>query len=955
MPLATGDEVRFCGAAGTVVGVAATTDGDGRGSVTYGGLAFYFRVLRAPAKGDAQFPYVATNDLHFRLGLVRSNEDPTLFCLVFDDLPAPLGFGRWVQGVGSPSHWATADQFATQDAVVMTVGWRPGTITVKKGGVLQNGVYADIVLRYSTSEGDHEAWWQPAYPYNGLAEDGNGVPLRDQTVKLGRFKTDANGVLWACRPDGTLEDIIFPRGIGALGNRETDRWTDGPEPERFLESAEVWYLQEHVAALEGCATTLDVGSCSLTINGPGSAACHAARYRVLWEGCICRAYGPLNSAGTATVTGLPTGHYVVVLYHPPGYSDCGFRGLPRQEIDCTESGGSYTIAFPTSYTVVATNYLQGIVYAYDAKPLAGQDIHVWKYSPPQGWHVLATTGADGTYGPVALPSGYGPYMVTSHPEWGSCERSAGSGGWWDPCLASRFGAMCSGNATLGPQPWGEGFVPWGVAGAHQNLSAWPNLAYFKRRDDGRTYGLDAASVGGGVISDPCPRFFLDPFPSTAPLPKIVYDLYDGDGALVKSSLGMTDDTWPPWYDGSNYKTANTEGTKLWAELGGKYEGSVVEADRGAEITTADLPEAARLGLEFGKWTQPLEHRSYAASLAEEASVWPTTFGDWECAYCGGPTWCEPDDEYTRGHCMQCADYGVTTDARSYLITRALPACSDWLDRTVKTRSSGEHADRLVKGWPRPEEYDESDDYLVWDWAGFGIPRWVAVHLVLGQWLNGTFVDGESVADAEVRLGRVVGPVQLKLMLTADYQGRGQTLRVACTTPDGQNEWRMVTIPVGASRGDLFPLNWYPHDAYPQGYTIDVTAMEKLAGDGAVYGLIVNDGPAWHSTVGIVVRHWLHSPYACDVALSQRDPFLVEDFAGRLHLVYLRDGRVMHRTLEGTCATWSPASDITAKANWPQPCREPSLSPLPHAELVATADTQGSTRLWRSEDDGERWE
>ncbi len=155
-------------------------------------------------------------------------------------------------------------------------------------------------------------------------------------------------------------------------------------------------------------------------------------------------------------------------------------------------------------------------------------------------------------------------------------------------------------------------------------------------------------------------------------------------------------------------------------------------------------------------------------------------------------------------------------------------------------------------------------------------------------------------------------------------------------------------------GDLIPIRWLPHHSYPNGYWTDVTAMAEVSGDGAVYGQIVNDGPAWHGG-GIIVNYHTHSPYACNVALSQRDPFLVEDFAGRLHLVYLRDGRVMRRTLEGTGDTWSAADDVTAQANWPHPCREPTLSPLPHGELVASAHSQETTRLWRSADDGGHWQ
>jgi len=954
MPLVIGDEVRFCGATGTVVAVTATTDGDGRGSITYEDATFRFRVLKAPAKGSTQFPYVATNDPYFRVGLVRSEEDHTLFCLVFDDLPAPLGWGRWVQGVSTPSRWGEASEFAGQDAVVMTVGWRPGTITIKKGGVVKNAVHADLVLEYTTSDGDHEAWWQPAYPYNDLQLDEFGVPLRGPN-RLGRFKTDTSGVLWAMRPDGTLEQIIFPRGIAALGNREQDRWTDGPVPECYLTSARVYYEQEWALVEEGANTTLDVAAVSITVKGPANGKA------VLWlyDGAYRTPTGGLNlgAGGQATQTGLPPGTYACACYHPndPAY------GVPRQSLDATTAGGSYTVDFGGSWTEVSGGDCAGVLYFYGATPAPGVTIYSTTSGPEVPPHLVVwtawqTTDANGAFG-GSTPVGATTF-VAEHAIYGAIKWDGV--GWRDASMAARMTCIYSKNPPGASGSRGEGYLPWGFAGPHTNLPAGRRVGYWQNTVTDEKYYIHETPSGHGSYSDPMPRWktganFSDPAAA------YTYHLYDVDGTDLGLTKLLVGDVLPPWAEPTNAFRQSTQGNTVMGILGGKYEGSVVEADRGREITADSLHEAARVGLEFGKWTQPLEHRSFSQTVADDADdhdasvSWPLTFGDWECAYCGAPTWGLPDGAYTRGHCMQCADYGVVSDERTYLLTRTLAALDDWLDTVIRTTSAGGRTGRLILGWPRPEEYDETDDYLVDDWAGYGVPRWVAVHIVLGTWFNGTFVDGESITDAEARLGRVVGPVQLKLMLTADYQGRGQTLRVACTRPDGQSEWRMVTIPVGASRGDPFPLNWYPHHAYPQGYTIDVTAMEKLVGDGAVYGVVVNDGPAWHSTVGVAVRHHLHSPYACDVALSQRDPFLVEDFAGRLHLVYLRDGRVMHRTLEGTCATWSAPSDITAKANWPHPCREPSLSPLPHGELVTSAHTQGSTRLWRSSDDGKHWE
>jgi hypothetical protein len=953
LPLAPGDELRFDGASGTVVAVTATTNGSGRGSITFEGATARFRVLRAPAKGDLEFPYVAANDPHFRVGLLRRSDDHALFCLVFDDLPAPLGWGRWVQ----QAHWMTVEELSDEDSVVFLVGWRPSTVLIRKGGEAQAGVYADIVLRYATSDGAHEAWFQPAYPYNDLEVDEQGVPLRGPR-KLGSFRTNDQGELRRMRPDGTLEEIILPRGAGALGNREQDRWADGPVPERFLTSAEVWYLQEHTEIAEAASAALDVGAVTLTISGPPGAA-----YDIGWEDGWRHLWGGLDGSGTATINDLVPGRIWVALYHPSD-QDKGLAGEDRKEIDCADSGGSYTLDFPTSWTSVPADKWQGRVYAYGVTPAAGAKIMQAEEGPPGDWRwvEIATTDENGDFGPIDKPGG--PlFAVIVHDQWGACAVDLGRVGstlWWVPCLGGRLATSVSW-IDFDEPGWEEGLLPWGTAGEHVNLLPLNRMGYMQREDTGERYDLERITYG--MRTEPVPRMKVtlggNPGPS---FESITYGIYEADGTfLTNANFGSS--ATPTWVSSWGLAEEQTStGLVARAVLGGKYGGSVVEADRNREIEAADRPEAARLGLEFGKWSVPLEHRSVSESLREwceehgTAYIAPMTFGDWECPYCGGPVWVGPGDPtYERGFCVQCADFAVSTDCRSAFVTSTVPAFSDWRDRAVKTLPNGQFRDRLVPGWPRPEEYDENDGYLVWDWMGFGIPRWVAQHIVLGEWANGVFTDGESIADVESRLNRAVGPVQLKLLLTADYLGAGQTLRVACATPGGETEWRMVTIPVGARSGDLFPLNWYPHDAYPKGYYVDVTAVERLAGDGAVYAQIVNDGPAWHSSVGVQVRHYTHSPYACDVSLPVRDPFLVEDFAGRLHLVYLRDGRIMHRTREGTSAPWSAPTDITSRANWPHSCREPSLAPLPHATLVASAHTQGATRLFRSNDDSDHWE
>lgn len=933
MSLSIGDELQFDGALGRIVAVTDSTDGDGRGFITYEGATFRFRLLKAAAP---EVPLVATADPYLRVGLAQRVGDPALFCLVFDDLPAPCGWGRWIQQDG----WREASELAAQDAVVFVLGWCPGEITISKGVEPQVGVFADIVLRYTTGDGEQEAWWQPAYPYSDLELDEQGVPLRGPN-KLGCFKTNAEGVLKRHDPDGTLGPIIFPRGFGALGQRAQDTWPDAPSPERLLQRAEVWYLQRHVDISEGMSATLDVPEVSITVNGPTD-----GRVVLWWEDGIRRAGGWLGPSGTQTFEGLPPGRYAVACYHV----DNEDLGLPRQEVIVTT--GSATVNFPSEFPEADPNLCRGYVYKAGATPAPGATVWIWKPGLPGRW-LSTTTDEQGYWEFDATGMSVGPLVVIS--EYG-CAKISTVGGlngiFWDVAVGGTVGAIVGGQWQPNPN-FEEGIFPWGKAGAHCNLPIETGSLFLRSQTTGKRYKFMPGEAGG-VVSEPLPKWLISN-PWDTPPPDIIYDVCDASGNVITTTT-LVGDQQPPWVPLFPQSwQCSAEGRPLNLAVGGKIEGNIVESSRTDRITVANLPEACRMGLEFGRWTQPLEGRAISESTLPTECAPPATFTGWECPYCGGPAWGDPDGEgYVRGFCMQCADFGITTDCRTYFITRTLAVADDWRIKWVRNTTAGGHIACLIPGWPRPEEYDETDDYLVWDWAGLGIPRWVAVHLVFGQWDNRTFTDGESIADAEARLGRTVGPVMLKLELTQDYHGSGQTLVVHCTRSDGQPDSRTVVVPPGACAGDVLPLCWGPHSGYPRGYYVDVTGIEKLAGDGAVYARVVNDGPAWHSGLGVEIAQAVHSPYACDLSFSRRDPFLVEDFAGRLHLVYIREGKVLHRVLESGSTTWSEPVDITGSANWPHPCEEPSLAPLPHAELLASAHSNGATRLWRSRDDGTNW-
>ncbi len=924
MPLAIGDQLWFDGALGEVVAMTATTDENGRGSIAHDGRMFHFRVLKALPAGETEFPWVATDDAYWRMGLVKHPE-ADLYCLVSDDPPAP-GWGRWIE----QQTWKEAADFAGEGSVVFILGWRPGIITIKKGGVVQSDVYADFVLLYDTDlDGECEAWWQPVYPY----ADGKGS-----------FRTDAAGHLWDVRT-GSPQHIIVSRGFAALGHRPSDTWPSMPEAERVLESLYVRYLQERAEISEGSDTELDIAAVSIALSGPPG-----ANFDVFYdEGFYCDG-GTLDGSGEATVTGLPPGKYAVSLHHASDST----KGLRRQSVTCSESGGTYELAFGGTWSSFALATTCG-GYIYEGGATGAANITVWGRRLNEGpplrytWEPTATTDSDGYFEFDTAGLGWVPSELAVDCEQGAWWYDGGIGQrWLDPCLGGRIsGALTLEDKVIVP----PGFeyptlVPWGAHGAHKNMPSPERLGYAVSSLDGSKHYF-SPNGHGGTRTDRLPAWqYRTRFAPETSDDRITYGLHAADGTELGCEVVLGAGTTPPWIQETSQTWANSShcGQVPAGQTGGKIHGAAVEADPPTRITSA-LVEPWRLGLEFGKVTGPLEVRINSDSIPKNHVV-ALTFTAFKCPYCASAIWNEPSNgSFTRWCCTACgaiAEAGFTT--------RTVAALKDWWTRIVKTTTGGLAIDRKIAGHPRPEEYGENDNYI--QMIG-GLTRWVAKHITLGTLQGGAFADGESIADAEARLGRTVGPLMLKLELQDDYHGGGKIVRVTPTHATEGSKVLTTIIPPGSVAGDVFPLDWSPHHDYPRGYYTDVTAATD-EGDGYLHVTIVNDGPAWHSGDGAEVTHQASTPWACDVFLGSRDPAMTEDFGGILHLTYCRDGRVMHRTSEDTGSTWSALIDVTQRAGWSKACSNPSPVIMPWGEEKIMATSGGRSVMFSSLIGGDTW-
>jgi hypothetical protein len=923
------EQILYDGAIGRIVALTDTLDANGRFSIDYNGSTFRGKVLKATID-SVEYPLVTehTGDRQLRVGLLRKRTSagewalPSEYALVVDDGPAPTGWGRNVGG--DKTGWEEASEFAAEDSCVHTMGWAPGTITILKGGVIEAGVYVDLYMIYTTEGGQTAAWYLPASPHTNWDE-----------ADLGMLKTDGAGEVDMIRPDGERSPVILPRGMGAEFHRIGDSWPSAPTPERHLEAVYLYYQQESVELVEGLDVTLDIVGVTIDVTGPPS-----ANVSSIWElGGVERPdTTSLDGGGAGSLTGIPPGVYLLQCYHP---TDAG-KYLPWQTVAATTSGETYTVDFGGSWTDQAALTYSGIAYAYDLVPAVGAGVYYLNVS--NEWILGTTTDSSGAWELSGFPGI--DVIIVAHATWGAVAMDPTDVDelWWEAQLSARFSAVQSASGPGNP----EGVEWWGDNGNHVNMPAPQNFAYLICVETGERYDIGNATAG--VISEPAPRWRFDPDADTGPISTWAtldtFNLYDADGSLITAGLSLSGDNAPPWASPTPFYETNNVGTRLSDTVGGKILGPTIDANQGEEVPdTLEVPYLE--GLEFGKYEQ--EHEWRASYTEGEQSASALQFTASSCEYCGGPSWREPDrDGYYRGRCMACTDNDFAVDCRLFGKTRSLAAVSTWKITVAETRTDGIGLNVLVDGWPRPEEFDRTGPYIV---TFNGLARHKATHIVLASWdgANG-YVAGETIADAEARLDRTVGPVMLKVKMLAGMAA-GCTLIVTATPVNGGSRDLEVTIPPGAATDDLFPLDWWAHHYYPRGY---YTAVTNITGGAQELDCqIVNDGPAWQSTEGVVVKHEQLTPYACDIDFLGDDVDSVLDGSGIGWITYLRVGAVYARAVPNPRLPWSAEVQVSAAHVY----RYPRIRALADGSLQITAFDRRTRQTvhWQSRARGDSWE
>jgi hypothetical protein len=520
-------------------------------------------------------------------------------------------------------------------------------------------------------------------------------------------------------------------------------------------------------------------------------------------------------------------------------------------------------------------------------------------------------------------------LLVNDPHWGY-QQIRGDGPTYEATLA---GYML---LTVSLGFGGEGGW-WAFPGAaHDHLNAFAPAWQVKVVQTGELYSLEAIPIGARTRA-PVPHLppgVVEDWNFIPPEATYDIDLVDGEGNF----LARLQESGPVSRDGTDTSVMFLQpvGGKAWGDLLGHQP---------TAPTVPDLPEAARLGLEHGRFLPAVVQR-YLAQTGEARESWL----GWICPYCLCMSLIWPGSAY--GYCPQCG-----ADARTYLHG---PPLSEGRYRLCHILQGPNRRRQEVwcGRWYRPLEYAETDAYLV---MYQGLPRWVCQHPVLGEWEGGTWRPGTDAEELEqawcqggerllVRpklqiVGQVVGDARYRLRYRTD-SGELRHLDFALTAGESGLKLLSAQAPVWAEARDPAQLLFIRR----------VTSVSLLepAQDPGNHFYVVGDVPSL-----VLQRLRIHRAAASYFAIQlaplalPSGPDLRRTPDGRLFVAFVREGDVYVAQRPSPQRPWSQPVAITAGGCY----TDPSITILPAGVIVVayTDATRGSQHLAISYDDGRDWE
>ncbi len=809
----------------------------------------------------------------------------------------------------------------------------------------------------SVHDGTVIAW--DSVEYNDLAWDSGLETFVEGPNVYAPIVTDSEG-RW---------EWIAPNGHGAIYQRPGDLRDATPETAvrglvRHLTTVRQAWRGRKEEVVEGTESVLDILSGTLEISAEPGATLRVGALDDPGEEYT------VPPGGTVTITGLPEAEHSIVAYKLTSWGtwDQSF-GCARQTAE-VKRGETASVAMGPLEHYDDPDMICGRVYERPGVAASGIEIVLIDTFACEIIETLATTDGDGWWEAEVPAGGLGGQPAIHDARWGSMPVLGTP--YSDVVLGARVYA--SADETYKPEAWRKPLR------GHKNFQYSPGSVVVRNVESGEKFGTEETGYGGWMTPETLPKFKhitdLEQLVWWGAEEHVYQLLVDGETPLPDFELrGQPfDDT----SSGAGAYRAAGHSPEQKILMGGRVHGNVV-CGSSAPIG-AKLPEAARVGLEFGEHEDFVEARVLADGV--QAAV-----ADLTCPYCGGPAWRDPDGAFLRGFCMQCADAFGRADAmdcRTYFETPTMGQADGCAMRMVRVNErDGSWARRVGAHW-RPDLYDESGDFITQSGAGqaTNAPRWTARHVdEIGDFAGFGRFDGDdaepwtpghdvSYFEALPEIDRELGVCALKLVFPPGYTTPlTYTVEIDCVRTDGEVETRTVLLEAGKSGpgvsdefGDVVPVvqrdkllaeraghPWRECGLYRG--VADVRLVDPQNAPGCRFA-IVNDAPWLASPDGVPVESEMATPVAVQIAGEWGSPHLLDDAVGQIFLFYTRGGNVFMRKRPGLPGDWDAERQLTEGRD----AREPWAGKSDRGELVLVCSREcGRLSVMRSLDDGRSWE
>ncbi len=845
----------------------------------------------------------------------------------------------------------------------VTMGYRLNGV-IREDGEAVEGANVSLELELDSVEDGRVVCWD-SLEYNELVWDSQLETWVEGANVYAPIMTDE---------DGRWETIV-PKGDGALYQRAGDLRDDSAQTAargmpRCLTGVSCAYLGRKVAVVEGQEAVLDILSGRLEISGEVGTVLRVGMLDDPGE------EHTIPASGTVTLSGLAEASYAIVAFRLTAWDTWDQSYGCARVIADVRRGETTSVTLPTMEHYADPDVICGRVWERPGVPAAGMEIVVIDTEECEIVGTLATTDDEGYWEAEIPPEGLGGQPAIHDARWGSLPVLGVP--YSDVVLGAR--AYAAAYEQYKPEAWRRPLR------GHKNFQYCPGSVVVRDAESAEEWETEETAYGGWLTTETLPKFKY-----VADIEELVYGgaqahIYDVlvDGEVRIAGFELRGQPFDDTGSGAGEYRAAGYYPEQKLLMGGKIHGNVlVGSDR---RVTGNLPEAARVGLEFG------EHAAFF-----EARVAPTGGGgevrscvaDLVCPYCGGPAQRGPSGACLRGFCMQCADAfgrGDAMDCRGYFETPTLAAsgAQGYPMRMVRrSERDGSWSRRVAYHW-RPDLYDESDAFLTQSGQGqpTNAPRWVAKHVdEVGDGAGFGGFDGDrqdpyveghdrSYFEGLEEIDRALGLAALKLVFPYGHVApMTYVVEIDCVREDGEIETRTVTIPAGTAGpdannefGDVIRLverdkllaestgSPYREVGLYTGVA-DVRLVEPASAPGCKF-TIVNDVPWLASVEGVPVEAEAATPVALQMARAWGSPHLLDDAVGQVFLFYVDGGDIHMRRRSGLPGKWSEARAVTDTGD----LDEPWAGKDERGELVVVCSrADGRLAVLRSRDDGRTWE